>query len=110
VDGWKAPENLDLVDYRLRYVSVGVVRSEFPSGLDRGPLTQAIEYTLDHEEHKYLRLSDVVRLIHEQEFDTTSAFVTTSLGLSPDEEAIRRLKPALERYRILCEEKRVAAE
>jgi hypothetical protein len=37
VDGWKAPKNLNLVDYCLRYLATGVVRSEFPSGLDRGP-------------------------------------------------------------------------
>jgi hypothetical protein len=110
LNGWKDPINLDLTDYCLKYLATGVARSEFPTGLDRGPLTETIEYALDHQEYESLKLSDVEQFVAVKGLDTTSAFMATSLELNPDEQAIRRLKPDLERYRVLCLGKRPTAQ
>lgn len=42
-ENWEALADLDLTDYLVKDLAVGVQRSEFPSGSDKGPLTVAIE-------------------------------------------------------------------
>jgi hypothetical protein len=91
-------------------VATGVARSEFPPGLDRGPHIEAIEYALDHDECKYLRLSNVDDLVAEKSFNSTSAFVARSLELNPNEDAIRRLKFDLEKYHIFGNKRQATAE
>ncbi|KAI4649378.1 hypothetical protein J4E93_003696 [Alternaria ventricosa] len=100
-ESWTPPGNeYRLVDYYVRDLANGVDRENFPSGSDRGFLTQLIEYVLDNlDEWADLKLSDV-QFIE----DSGGFFQTTNPAFgpgmeNPDEEAFHRHKLHLKRYR-----------
>ncbi|KAI4622035.1 hypothetical protein J4E80_004412 [Alternaria sp. BMP 0032] len=98
---WTPPGNeYRLVDYYVRDLANGVDRDDFPSGSDRGFLTYLIEYVVDNpEEWGDLLLSDV-QFIEDSEghFQTTNPSFGPGME-NPDEEASRRHKSDLKRYR-----------
>lgn len=60
---WKQPKlsgwDNKLIDYYVVDLSIGVRRNLFPKGRDRGPLTCAIEYVLDHPRYQWVKLTDL---------------------------------------------------
>ncbi|KAI4927210.1 uncharacterized protein J4E92_006377 [Alternaria infectoria] len=100
-ENWTPPGNeYRLVDYYVRDLANGVDRDDFPSGSDRGFLTQLIEYVVDNpEEWGDLLLSDV-QFIEDSEgyFQTTNPSFGPGME-NPDKEAFRRHNPVLKRYR-----------
>jgi len=105
-DSWTAPGALHLIDYHVRHLATGVGRNEFPSGADRGPVTAAIEYVLDHPEHLMLKLGEVEEFVAQFGLDTGTTFVSPASGLNLDRDAIGRLERQLTVYRKLCEQRR----
>ena len=100
-ESWTPPgDEYRLVDYYVRDLANGVDRDNFPSGSDRGFLTQVIELVVDNpEEWADLKLSDV-QFIE----DSGGYFQTTNPAFGPgmedpDEEAFRRHRLELKRYR-----------
>ena len=98
---WTPPVNeYRLLDYYVRDLANGVDRGNYPSGLDRGLLTQVIEYVVDNlDEWADLLLSDVPFIE-----DLGGYFQTTNPAFgpgmeNPDEEAFRRHRLQLKRYR-----------
>jgi len=98
---WTPPgDEYRLVDYYVRDLANGVDRDNFPSGSDRGLLTQLIEFVDDNlDEWADLLLSDV-QFIE----DSGGYFQTTNPAFgpgmeNPDEEAFRRHRLQLKRYR-----------
>jgi len=58
-------QNKYLIDYYVEDLPAGVPRAHFPKGDDKGALTWAVEYVLDHPEHwGPVKLSQVLGLIH----------------------------------------------
>jgi hypothetical protein len=106
---WEVPKGLQLIDYYVEDLAVGMDRSEFPSGLNRGPLTASIEHVLENQEHRLLKLSEIEVFVEEMSFDITTAMAVPKSGRNPDTFARRRLKPQLEAYRKLCETRKAAA-
>ncbi|KAI4910334.1 hypothetical protein J4E90_007769 [Alternaria incomplexa] len=100
-ENWTPPgKEYRLVDYYVRDLANGVDRDDFPSGSDRGLLTQLIEYVVDNiAEWGDLLLSDVA-FIEDSEgyFETTNPSFGPGME-NPDEEASRRHKSDLKRYR-----------
>ena len=100
-ENWTPPgDEYRLVDYYVRDLANGVDRENYPSGSDRGFLTQVIEFVDDNlDEWGDLLLSDV-QFIE----DSGGYFQTTNPAFgpgmkNPDEEAFRRHKLQLKRYR-----------
>ncbi|KAF1954435.1 hypothetical protein CC80DRAFT_506448 [Byssothecium circinans] len=92
---WTPPEKLRLMNYHVLDLAEGVLRSEFPTGVDKGPLTYAIEFARDHPtapEVDRLMLNGLPQFIQEKGFDNC----IPSLGLNitsaahPDVEACER--------------------
>jgi len=100
-ENWTPPgKEYRLVDYYVRDLANGVDRDDFPSGSDRGLLTQLVEYVVDNiAEWGDLLLSDVA-FIEDSEgyFETTNPSFGPGME-NPDEEASRRHKSDLKRYR-----------
>ncbi|KAI4654900.1 uncharacterized protein J4E78_007079 [Alternaria triticimaculans] len=100
-ESWTPPgDEYQLVDYYVRDLANGVDRDDFPSGSDRGLLTQLIEFVDDNlDEWADLLLSDV-QFIE----DSGGYFQTTNPAFgpgmeNPDEEAFRRHRLQLKQYR-----------
>ncbi|KAH3905970.1 hypothetical protein HBI56_161230 [Parastagonospora nodorum] len=105
-DSWTPPSVPRLIDYHVRHLVTGVSRTEFPSGADRGPVTAAIEYFLDHPEHLMLKLGEMESFVAHFGLDIGTALVRPGSGLNLDRDAIGRLEPQLNKYRKLCEQRR----
>jgi hypothetical protein len=109
-DKWTPPSgDLRLVDYYVRDLANGVDRVNFPSGLDKGVLTQVIEHVLDDlEEWADLKLSQIPWFVEhsEVEIDTTYPFFEPGME-NPDTEAFARHKADLRRYRETMRDYRV---
>ncbi|KAI4649903.1 uncharacterized protein J4E79_009749 [Alternaria viburni] len=100
-ESWTPPgDEYRLVDYYVRDLANGVDRENYPSGSDRGLLTQLIELVDDNpDEWADLKLSDV-QFIEDSEgyFETTNPSFGPGME-NPDKEAFRRHNPDLKRYR-----------
>jgi hypothetical protein len=98
---WTAPKDLRLVDYYIRDLANGVERGSFPSGLDRGVLTQVIEHVVDSaEEWGDLKLSQLEWFVAQSgvEFDAFNPSFGPGMR-NPDVEAFDRHKADLRQYR-----------
>lgn len=71
-------QNKHLIDYYVKDLAAGVPRAHFPKGDDKGALTWAVEYVLDHPEHwGPVKLSQVLDLIHVKWFMLRQPFTGT---------------------------------
>ncbi|KAF1954436.1 hypothetical protein CC80DRAFT_550461 [Byssothecium circinans] len=70
--GWAPPDSFTksgtLMDYYLEDVANGVPRENFPTGLDKGPLTWAVEHVLDNQDHT-LKLSGMSQFVQKMGLD-----------------------------------------
>jgi hypothetical protein len=98
---WTAPSHLRLVDYYVRDFANGVDRCNFPSGPDRGVLTQVIELVVDNlGTWAKLKLSHIEDFVEQLgvELKIVNPFPIPGMG-NPDVEALHRHKQGLLQYR-----------
>ena len=98
---WTAPKDLRLVDYYIRDLANGVERGSFPSGLDKGVLTQVIEHVVDNaEECGDLKLSQLEWFVAHSGVKINALNSSFRPGMrNPDVEAFDRHKANLRQYR-----------
>ncbi|KAF2245381.1 hypothetical protein BU26DRAFT_67875 [Trematosphaeria pertusa] len=92
--GW----NKKLTTYFVGDLAAGVPRANFPQGADKGPLTCAIEYVLDHPAWNWLELSDIEWFIPLKGFHRHALRLVPN-GPNPDAQAHTRHENALKGYR-----------
>jgi hypothetical protein len=91
--GW-VPSEGEVTEYFVVDLAAGIQRDDFPTGVDRGPLTRTIEYLLDHPEQKIsqgLKLSQLAHFVQQKGFEDLAALgMQAGAAVNADNEACNR--------------------
>ena len=97
---WNLSNEEHIPDFYVRDIPAGICRSRFPTGLDKGALTYALEYLLDHpDEWPDLRVTQLEQFVRNKGFDRHDPVISPG-GEHPDKEALKRWKRPLTKYRV----------
>jgi len=97
---WEELKSEKIATYYVRAITDGVRRSRFPTGKDKGPLTHALEYLLDHPyELPDLKVAQLENFIKAMGFDQHAPIVIPGAE-HPDEEAVERWQKPLSDFHV----------